>query len=77
MDKKTTFFYFFCFFYQIEKLTDGFTEYLRQEFEGKIIGPNDLIIASTVMAHDGRLITNNEREFKRIKSLTVENWLGE
>ncbi len=47
------------------------------EFEGKIIGPNDLIIASTVLAHDGRLITNNEREFNRIESLTVENWLRE
>ncbi len=49
----------------------------RLEFAGKIIGPNDLIIASTVLAHDGRLITNNEREFNRIESLTVENWLGE
>ena len=49
----------------------------RLEFEGKIIGPNDLIIASTVLAHDGRLITNNEREFNRIESLMVENWLGE
>jgi tRNA(fMet)-specific endonuclease VapC len=49
----------------------------RLEFEGKIIGPNDLIIASTVLVHDGRLITNNEREFSRIESLTVENWLRE
>ena len=45
------------------------------EFEGKIIGPNDLIIASIVVAHGGRLITNNEREFNRIGALAVENWL--
>ena len=49
----------------------------RLEFTGKTIGPNDLIIASTVLAHDGRLITNNEREFNRVESLTVENWLEE
>ena len=49
----------------------------RLEFEGKIIGPNDLIIASTVLAHDGQLITNNEREFNRIELLSVENWLRE
>lgn len=49
----------------------------RLELEGMIIGPNDLIIASTVLAHDGRLITNNEREFNRIESLMVENWMGE
>lgn len=49
----------------------------RLEFEGKIIGPNDLIIASTVLAHDGRLVTNNEREFNRIELLSVENWLRE
>jgi len=49
----------------------------RLEFEGKIIGPNDLLIAATVLAHDGRLITNNEREFNRIESLPVENWSGE
>ena len=49
----------------------------RLEFEGKVIGPNDLIIASTVLAHDGQLITNNEREFNRIELLSVENWLRE
>jgi tRNA(fMet)-specific endonuclease VapC len=46
------------------------------EKEGKIIGPNDLIIASTVMANNGTLITNNEKEFKRIKNLRVENWIS-
>lgn len=45
------------------------------EKEGNIIGPNDLIIASVVMANNGILITNNEKEFKRVKNLRIENWL--
>ena len=40
-----------------------------------IIGPNDLIIASIVMGNDGILVTNNEKEFKRIKNLIIENWI--
>ncbi|MES0489038.1 MAG: type II toxin-antitoxin system VapC family toxin [Leptospirales bacterium] len=45
------------------------------ETSGKIIGPNDLIIAATVMANNGILITNNEKEFKRVKNLRIENWV--
>ena len=46
------------------------------EKAGKIIGPNDLIIASTVMANNGVLITNNDKEFKRVKNLRIENWIS-
>jgi len=45
------------------------------EKEGKIIGPNDLLIASIVKFHDGILVTNNTKEFKRIKGLKLENWI--
>ncbi len=45
------------------------------EKKGKIIGPNDLIISATVMANNGILITNNEKEFKRIDNLRITNWL--
>ncbi|MDR0346994.1 MAG: type II toxin-antitoxin system VapC family toxin [Coriobacteriales bacterium] len=45
------------------------------ERRGERIGFNDLIIAATVMAHDGILITNNYQEFKRVKGLQVENWV--
>ncbi len=38
------------------------------------MGPNDYIIAATVLAKNGILVTNNIKEFKRIKSLKVENW---
>ena len=44
------------------------------EKTGKTIGPNDLLIASIVKFHEGILISNNIREFKRIKGLSVENW---
>ncbi|MDY6826597.1 MAG: type II toxin-antitoxin system VapC family toxin [Bacillota bacterium] len=42
--------------------------------KGTPIGPNDLIVASTVMANKGTLITNSEQEFRRIKDLQIENW---
>lgn len=45
------------------------------EQKGNPIGPNDYIIASIVLAYNGTLITNNEKEFKRIKNLKVENWI--
>ncbi|MDX9802112.1 MAG: type II toxin-antitoxin system VapC family toxin [Spirochaetia bacterium] len=48
-------------------------EYLEKK--GMIIGPNDLILASTVLSFNGTLITNNVKEFKRIKELKIENWL--
>ena len=41
---------------------------------GKLIGPMDLLIAATVRAHDGPLVTNNVREFSRVPGLTIENW---
>ena len=47
-------------------------EYLEKK--GMIIGPNDLILASTVLSQNGTLITNNVKEFKRIKELKIENW---
>lgn len=46
---------------------------IRAELEGagKIIGPNDLIIAATALAHDAVLVTNNVREFKRVSGLRL------
>ena len=45
------------------------------ELKGTIIGPNDYIIAATVLAKNGILVTNNKKEFERIKSLKIENWI--
>ncbi|EMJ90024.1 type II toxin-antitoxin system tRNA(fMet)-specific endonuclease VapC [Leptospira meyeri] len=45
------------------------------ELKGLPIGPNDLIIASIVLNNNGILVTNNEKEFSRIQSLKIENWV--
>ena len=44
------------------------------ESEGKLIGPLDMLIAAHALSKDLILVTNNEKEFLRIKSLKVENW---
>lgn len=45
------------------------------ERRGKVIGPYDMLIAAHAKALDQILVTNNEREFKRIPGLKVENWV--
>lgn len=47
------------------------------ELKGQPIGYNDTIIAATVLAHDGILITNNTREFMRVEGLECEDWTQE
>ena len=43
---------------------------------GMPIGPNDLFIAAHALALDLTLVTANEREFRRVPGLKVENWLA-
>lgn len=45
------------------------------EMKGKGIGPNDIIIAATVLSRGGFLVTNNTGEFQRVPGLKLENWL--
>lgn len=45
------------------------------ELKGTIIGPNDYIIAATVTAKNGILVTNNTKEFKKVKNLKIVNWV--
>jgi tRNA(fMet)-specific endonuclease VapC len=47
----------------------------RLEREGKLIGPNDLLIASQTLALECTLVTDNRKEFSRIAELRLENWL--
>jgi tRNA(fMet)-specific endonuclease VapC len=51
---------------------------LRTDLEssGRVIGANDLPIASHAMALNCTLVTDNDREFSRIPDLAVENWLA-
>ncbi len=44
------------------------------EKKGEVIGPNDIIIASIVKANNGVLVTNNTKEFKRVKGLKIKDW---
>jgi tRNA(fMet)-specific endonuclease VapC len=44
------------------------------EKEGKIIGAMDLLVASQAISRNLILVTNNEKEFSRIKNLQIENW---
>jgi tRNA(fMet)-specific endonuclease VapC len=41
---------------------------------GRVIGPNDLLIAATALAYDLTLVTHNLREFSRITGLKLEDW---
>lgn len=47
---------------------------VQLEKRGCLIGPNDLLIASQALALDCILVTDNEREFRRVGELTIENW---
>jgi len=49
---------------------------IRQELEGKgtPIGPYDMLIAAQAAVRDLILVTDNEREFRRVQGLRVENW---
>lgn len=44
------------------------------ESKGESIGNNDLWIAAHASSADLTLVTNNEREFRRVKGLRMQNW---
>lgn len=41
---------------------------------GRLIGPNDTLIAAHARCLGLTLVTNNTREFERVPGLKVENW---
>lgn len=45
------------------------------ERKGAPISANDYLIAAHALATNCILVTDNEREFRRVDGLTVENWL--
>ena len=49
---------------------------LQLEKSGEPIGPLDLLFAAQALSRDLVLITNNEKEFKRVNNLKVENWVN-
>ena len=58
--------------------SDASEEYARIRYElsskGEMIGPNDMIIAATVLSKGGILVTNNTKEFGHVSGLRTETW---
>lgn len=48
----------------------------EQKKKGKNLGSNDLLIAAQAIDLEAILVTANEKEFKQIKGLKIENWLS-
>jgi len=51
--------------------------FIRAELEGRgeMVGPNDLWIAAHALASGLTLVTNDEREFRRVRGLKMQNWV--
>jgi tRNA(fMet)-specific endonuclease VapC len=45
------------------------------ERSGRLIGSNDLWIAAHARAEGLTLVTNNEKEFRRVRGLKLQNWV--
>jgi tRNA(fMet)-specific endonuclease VapC len=52
--------------------------FIRADLEsrGQMIGNNDLWIAAHALVSGLTLVTNNEKEFRRVRGLKVQNWVG-
>jgi len=44
------------------------------ESKGEMIGNNDLWIAAHAVAERLTLVTNDERDFRRVRGLKIQNW---
>lgn len=60
-----------------EKPSDASYGSIRAQLErtGKLIGANDLLIAAHALTLGYTVVTDNEKEFSRLKQLSVANWL--
>ena len=56
----------------IEKAADI---YVNLKNQGKLVEDADILVAATAMDRKFVVITDNEKHFRRIKGLVVENWL--
>lgn len=60
-----------------EKLCESYaSNFTRLKGAGTQIGANDLWIACHAISLGATLVTNNVREFERIKELNIENWVN-
>lgn len=51
-------------------------QFTRLRAAGTPIGANDLWIGCHALAESATLVTNNDREFRRLVGLSVENWVA-
>ena len=51
-------------------------EYDRQRQQGVRIAAMDLKIASIALTHDALLLSANLRDFTKVPTLKIENWIG-
>jgi tRNA(fMet)-specific endonuclease VapC len=60
-----------------EKPADSAYGKIRAQLEraGTPIGGNDLLIAAQALALACTVVTDNQKEFSRVKGLRVENWI--
>jgi len=56
----------------VVKAAEIYSELHRQ---GRLIGDADILIAASALANGCGVATNNERHFKRVPGLHIENWL--
>ncbi len=58
---------------------NGNGQAIRVELErgGTSIGPLGTLIAAHALSVGATVVTSNEREFRRVPGLTVENWLAD
>ena len=61
----------------LEAPVDAVYGVIRASLErtGQPIGANDLLIAAHALILGHTVVTDNEREFSRVKDLWIENWL--
>ena len=61
----------------LEKPADVSYGSIRVQLEraGKPIGANDLLIAAQTLTMGHTVVTDNEKEFSRVRYLKLENWL--
>ena len=58
------------------KAAEGFGLLRRYlERRGQSVGQFDLLIAAHALAQNATLVTNNTREFSRVPTLVLEDWL--
>ena len=49
--------------------------YVNLKNQGKLVEDADMLVAATAMDKGLVVVTDNEKHFRRIKGLVVENWL--